>query len=249
MNIHNVPAVCTRMNVSDTFHFSCHKGLSCFGSCCRNRDLRLTPYDVLRLKRALKLHSDAFLAEYTSYTLDPTTGFPAISLKISEDENRQCPFLTSDGCRVYTDRPTVCRLFPLARVSGFKQDSRIHDEFFYMLPSGHCRGIHEERLQSIDQWMEAQGVAPYRKTNDKMLHLLFHPERGKDRALSEKQLQKIVVACYNLDVFREFIFNTDFARAFSIDATTLEAIKDNDSELLAIGFAYLRTTLFSTPGT
>ena len=31
------------------FTFACHPGVPCFTECCRELDLALTPYDVLRL--------------------------------------------------------------------------------------------------------------------------------------------------------------------------------------------------------
>ena len=82
MRIHNLPEMHERLELTDTFQFSCSKGLRCFGSCCRNRDLTLTPYDVLRLKNNLRLHSDDFLTRHTQYRLDPSTGFPLISIKL-----------------------------------------------------------------------------------------------------------------------------------------------------------------------
>jgi len=248
MHINYIPEGHKRLECTDKFTFACSKELPCFGSCCRKRDLLLTPYDVLRLKSALKLHSDDFLSQHTVYTLDPTTGFPSVSIKLEEADGK-CPFLTPEGCSVYQDRPTVCRLFPLARVSGFKQESKEYEEFFYMLPTGSCLGIRRIKTQTIKEWIESQGVTPFKEANDKMLYLLFHPERSNDRALNEKQLQKIIVACYNLDVFREFIFNSNFFETFSVDAAIRSRIADNDPELLDLGMAYLRTTLFSSPFT
>jgi len=245
MHIHNLPASPERMELTDTFRFSCRKELSCFGSCCRKRDLTLTPYDVLRLKNALQMHSDEFLIRHTHYSLDPATGFPMIAIKLGPLPENLCPFLISDGCSVYNDRPTVCRLFPLARVSGFKQDSTTYDEFFYTLPAPECLGRQEERMISVEAWVREQGLEPYKTANDKMLHILFHPERSKDRALNDKQLQKIFVALYNLDVFREFVFKTNFLDTFSVDGQTQSLIETDDYELLLLGFSYLRTGLFA----
>ena len=59
--------------------FRCYPGISCFNACCRNKHLPLSPYDVLRLKRALRLDSDTFLVEYAVYALDSRSGFPVIS--------------------------------------------------------------------------------------------------------------------------------------------------------------------------
>ena len=38
---------------ADTFTFRCHPGISCFNLCCRNLNLFLHPYDVVRLKKNL----------------------------------------------------------------------------------------------------------------------------------------------------------------------------------------------------
>ena len=89
-----------RYTLEDTFAFSCHKELSCFNACCRNKHLPLSPYDVLRLKKALKVHSDTFLVEYAVYALDPGSGFPVVSLKMRDDERTTCPFVSAEGCLV-----------------------------------------------------------------------------------------------------------------------------------------------------
>ena len=34
--------------------FACHPKVPCFNECCRELDLALSPYDVLRLRRALR---------------------------------------------------------------------------------------------------------------------------------------------------------------------------------------------------
>jgi len=244
MRIHNLPEMHKRLGLNDTFQFSCRKELSCFGSCCRNRDLALTPYDILRLKNSLRMYSDNFLTQHTQYRLDPATGFPVISIKLEPAPEKKCPFLFSDGCRVYEDRPTVCRLFPLARVSGFEQGTASHDEFFYTLSSPGCLGKRQERILTVAQWLLEQGMEPYRAMNDKMLHLLFHPQRDRNRALNEKQLQKIFVSLYNLDIFREFVFKTNFLETFSIDTRSRSLLENDDLELLQLGFSYLRTDLF-----
>lgn len=243
MRFHNMPVRRERLDLNDRFSFACHRQLACFGSCCMKRDLCLTPYDVLRLKRTLDLHSDDFLAQHTVYALDPATGFPSISLKLNANDGR-CPFLTETGCSVYRDRPTVCRMFPLARVSGFKPGSLEREEFFYLMPSGSCLGTREGRSLTVAEWLEDQETGPYREANDKMLHLLFHPRRGGVRNLNEKQLRKIIVACYNLDVFRDFVFKTPFLEAYPIAEAARAAVVRDDSELLDLGLGYLGETLF-----
>ena len=68
------------LTLDDAFQFRCHPGIDCFNACCRNIDITLTPYDIIRLKRRLKLDSDAFVASYTTpFELD-FHGLPGLKL-------------------------------------------------------------------------------------------------------------------------------------------------------------------------
>jgi hypothetical protein len=53
-----------------------------------------------------------------------------------------------------------------------------------------------------------------------------------------------MVACYNLDLFREFVFKTGFFDLYEIDKETVTKIKEDDTALLKLGFAYLGRVLF-----
>ena len=88
MILDSLPAPDKRLRLSDSFRFSCHKGLACFGKCCWNRDITLTPYDVLRLKNALQLHSDEILTRYTLYRIDSASGL--FNIKICRNTSRRC---------------------------------------------------------------------------------------------------------------------------------------------------------------
>ena len=57
-----VPAI---LENSDAIQFRCHKEVSCFNACCKQADVTLTPYDIVRLKQHLGLNSEAFLKHHT----------------------------------------------------------------------------------------------------------------------------------------------------------------------------------------
>jgi len=57
-----------RLSADSKFKFECHKGVKCFTKCCRDINIALTPYDIIRLKNRLQLSSDEFLAMYTQCT-------------------------------------------------------------------------------------------------------------------------------------------------------------------------------------
>ena len=233
-----------RYTLEDRFIFACHKDLRCFNACCRNKHLPLSPYDVLRLKKALRLHSDTFLVEYAVYALDPVSGFPVISLKMRDDEGKTCPFVSSEGCGVYHDRPTACRLFPLGRASGVGESRDKRDQFFFLQELPNCLGDREEKTWVVEEWLKDQGVLPYMAINDRMLDLLFHPKRERGKPLDDRQLQMLIVACYNLDAFREFVSETKLLISSGIDEKTRSRIVREETALLMFGLAYLTETLF-----
>ncbi|MBF0496085.1 MAG: YkgJ family cysteine cluster protein [Deltaproteobacteria bacterium] len=233
-----------RLGPNDTFNFACHKKISCFNSCCRNKHLPLTPYDVMRLKKALNLHSDDFLSKYTLFQIEPQSGFPVISLKMSDPPTRTCLLVTVKGCRVYEDRPTSCRLYPLGRASGRRAADDAYDEFFFPLDAPNCQGIKETKIQTVAEWREDQGLLPYTRANDRMLNIVFHPRRDETKQLDDRQLQKVIVALYNLDVFREFVFNTEFLKTYEVEEALAERIKEDDEALLDLGFKFLEQALF-----
>ncbi len=232
-----------RLKPDDIFHFSCHSKLSCFNACCRNKHLPLTPYDILRIKTNLCIHSDDFLAQYVVYRPDPASGFPILSIKMV-GEDAVCPFVTSKGCAIYHDRPTACRLYPLGRSSGINRKKDEPEEFFSLLHINHCQGLSEKKTWTVSQWVNDQALSAYIDMNDKMLEILFHPRRNPSTPLSESQQQKVMVACYNLDIFREFVFETPFLKQFEVDDDTTERIKTDDVALLNLGFTYLKNALF-----
>ncbi|MCF8062342.1 MAG: YkgJ family cysteine cluster protein [Deltaproteobacteria bacterium] len=228
----------------DTFSFSCHSGLACFNSCCRNKQLPLTPYDVLRLKQGLGLSSDAFLAAYTLYWTDSETGFPSICLRMEEAPDRACPFVSPGGCRVYDDRPTACRLYPLGRAAG-GQAGAPGRAFAFLMSTPGCLGRGEEQVWTVEDWMESQGLGPYVRMNDRMLEVVSQPRRRAGKPLDEGGVQKVIVACYNLDVFRRFVFETAFADVAGLDEAARERLASDDTALLELGMAYLRRVLYA----
>ena len=50
--------------------------------------------------------------------------------------------------------------------------------------------------------------------------------------------------CYDLDKFRERLFNSSFLNLFDIEDDVVERIKADDEELLSFGITWLRFALF-----
>jgi Fe-S-cluster containining protein len=89
---------------NDTFSFACHPEVSCFNACCRDLNMPLSPYDVLRLRQGLGMDSTTFIIEYTVIEQYPYSGFPVLFLKMTDSIEQDCPFLSEEGCSVYENR-------------------------------------------------------------------------------------------------------------------------------------------------
>ena len=105
--------------------------------------------------------------------------------------------------------------------------------------------MNEPRAWTVKEWVEGQGLGQFIEMNDMMLDLLFHPGKKSGCPLDSKQLQKVIVSCYNLDVFRDFVFETKFLDLYEIDYDTRIKIRNDDTELLKLGVRYLKRSLFT----
>ena len=57
----DTPVVPNQLEGDAVIQFRCHKDIDCFNACCKNIDIMLTPYDILRLKQRLGITSTEFL--------------------------------------------------------------------------------------------------------------------------------------------------------------------------------------------
>jgi Fe-S-cluster containining protein len=129
----------------------------------------LTPYDIVRLKNRLGISSGEFLANHTYVEIDEKTSHPFVFLKMNEDEDRKCPFVTVNGCTIYPDRPANCRYYPVGQASLKKMDDKINEpiteEFYFFIKEPHCLGFNENSEWTIKSWRDDQGVDVYDDMN------------------------------------------------------------------------------------
>ena len=117
--------------------FRCYKGVSCFNACCRQADVTLAPYDIIRLKKRFGMTSSEFLKQYTVPFRMDRDGTPGVKLKT--DETGTCLQLNGDaGCGVYEDRPSVCRYYPVALLSMRATGSSTAEQAYSLVREAHC---------------------------------------------------------------------------------------------------------------
>ncbi|NHM28383.1 YkgJ family cysteine cluster protein [Desulfofundulus sp. TPOSR] len=215
------------------FHFSCHPGLSCFTHCCRDVNIYLSPFDVLRMRKRLGLSSGEFLDRYTVSLIGEGTGLPVVLLKMDEEQDKKCPFVTPRGCKIYEDRPWACRMFPLDRCSEY-------DQFTILTDPSRCRGLEEPQELYVEDYLREQGLFIYEDVEAIFKLLSNSPRVLNEKVANPRIIQMYYMACYDLDKFRQFIFESRFLDVFEVEPEVVERIKTDDLELLQFGFRWLQ---------
>lgn len=234
-----------KLSRDDSFCFECGPHVPCFTECCGKLQLSLTPYDTLRLRKRLGLTSEEFMDLHTDLRLRTLHGFPELMLKMSPDESRKCPFVTEQGCSVYEDRPGACRIYPLGRASKKHAMTGAPQEFYFTVREDHCRGFEFTRRWLVSGWLDDQGMQEYNTWNDLLMELISLKSRSESTSLSPQHIQMYMMACFNTEKFRDFVFKSAFLEKFDIDDKTVNSIKSDDEELLKFSFLWLKFALYS----
>lgn len=153
------------------------------GYCCYQVEVRLGPYEILRLAKKLGVTTTEFLRRFTD----------AGGTVLRRRNDGACFFHSGEGCHVYKDRPLQCRLYPLQR----RLDSDGVETFSLIeLPpasAGLCEreGTVDAYLQQQDTDIYLQAAELYFDLFQKMLDVL----NGEMSTLDKVDRDEIVSAC------------------------------------------------------
>ncbi len=234
-----------RFTENDTFKFACKPGISCFNECCGDVNIFLTPYDILRMKNRLGITSQEFLDKYTITPIDKSQNYPVILLKMQENENKSCYFVTSDGCMIYEDRPWACRYYPIGLASPKEGEAASDEKFYFVLREDVCKGFEEDKEWKISEWKADQGVDKYDEFGELFKEITLHDYFNSGKQLDPPRMEIFHMACYNLDTFKRFIKETTFMERFDLEPKLIENVMQDDEELLRFGFRWLKFALFA----
>lgn len=234
----------TPISINDHFQFQCTGDVPCFNACCRDLNQFLTPYDILRLKTHLGLRSGEFIEKYTAQHIGPETGLPVLTLSPARDTDLQCPFVAPSGCSVYADRPSSCRIYPIARAVSRNRKTGKVSEHFALIREPHCLGFQQSKLQTVRQWLEAQALDAYNQLNDLFLEIISLKNRCCPGPLDLRSKLVFHIALYDMDAFREQIFQKGLVDDLNLDPELLEVLKIDEVELLKFGHRYVKEQIF-----
>ena len=239
-----------RLGPDSKFKFDCHPGVKCFTRCCKDINIILTPYDIIRLKNRLSLSSDEFLVLYTEPQILEKTDLPVVTLKLldvddPDSDGQACPFVRENGCLVYEDRPTTCRYYPLGVATLSHKEDPDGEEFYFFVNEPHCRGFEEDQDWTVAEWRKNQGVDLHDKINAEWTELVVRKRSfPPNMKLTDQTKNMFFMVSYNIDKFREFVFDSSYLQRYEVDPATLEKIKNDEIALLQFGLKWLKWLLF-----
>lgn len=232
--------------LADTvFHFDCHPGVKCFTLCCKNVDMTLYPYDIIRLKNALSLDSEEFLRRHTLLVNGDNIYFPTVKLKLLQNDSKACPFLATEGCSVYLDRPAACRTYPLERAVDRTPSKGKAEEFYFLTNHAYCLGHFEKKPFSVKSWLREQRLSDYNTMNDLWTEMdtLFQKNPWKGEGIAGEKQRLAFLVCYNIDGFRRFVEEHKLIGRFLLERDVKRRMATDDGELLKFGFEWLKLIL------
>jgi Fe-S-cluster containining protein len=239
------PVVPNLLDGSDTIQFRCHTEISCFNACCRQADITLTPYDILRLKNRLGISATEVLEKHTVPFEMDASGMPGIKLK-TEAEQPTCLFLTEKGCGIYEDRPSACRYYPMGLMTMRVKEENFESHRYCMVVEDHCKGHEEDRKLTVAEYRKEQGVEEYDEINKEWYQIILKkrssgPVIGKPTATS---FQVFFMVSYDIDRFRRFVESPSFKDTYPLGEDIYKSFAD-DVVLLTFGFKFLKQVLFA----
>lgn len=203
----------------------------------------LTPYDIIRIKNRLGVSATEFLNRYTISEFSDSMGLPLVLLNMRNDEKRRCPFVSSEGCTIYQDRPGTCRIYPLGRAARKESPQvRVREQYFVVRESL-CLGFAENKEWTIDEWLLDQEMSTYNFFNDCWTEIVTSNPR-LHRGMDGRKIQMFFMASYNCDMFRSFVLSPAFLRRFDVGQELTEVLKRDDIELMKFAMRWLRFSLF-----
>jgi Fe-S-cluster containining protein len=243
--IPNSPVIPNQLPGDAVIQFRCHKDIDCFNACCKNIDIMLTPYDILRLKQRLGITSTEFLRLYTEPFEFGKNSVAGVKYKPREGTT-ECQFVTDEGCSVYADRPTACRYYPVGLLSTRRQDENFDRASYALVKEDHCHGHFEDRKLSIDEYRKEQGLEEYDEHGRAWRQLILKVKSAGPAIgnMSKTSLRFFFMACYDLDRFREFVRSTGFSTTYDLDDATLNELLTDDMALMRFGDRMIRQVMY-----
>ena len=208
------------IGLDDTFKFHCDQ----CGKCCTNReDIILSPMDIFKMAKELKISTVDFFHEYCVFNIGDHTRLPIVRLA-SEGKDSHCVLLKNHRCSVHKVKPAVCAMFPLGRYMSFEKDeydaeSISTSKVKYLLQPPECGDESEEHtvrewLSGFDIKLEDEAFVEWQKAISRFSKKMKELERKHDMLTMMEIWFVVRVVLYlqydtSIDFLPQFKTNTE----------------------------------------
>lgn len=193
------------VELDDTFRFHCTQ----CGKCCINReDIILTPKDLFRISKLLKIEPLETFRKYCETYIGSNSGIPIVRLK-PRGMIKRCPFLENLKCRIHEAKPSVCALFPLGRIAEMdKKKKTLKMRYIFTKPG--CGDNSEEHtarewLKSFHIPLEDKFFVEWTIFTAELIELLNkNQDKITEDQMSMIYLQILVFIFFNYNINKDF---------------------------------------------
>lgn len=220
------------IGLDDTFKFHCDQ----CGKCCTHReDIILSPMDIFKMAKELKMTPVEFYHEYCVFNIGEHTRMPIVRLA-SEGKDTHCVLLKNHRCSVHKVKPAVCAMFPLGRYMSFEKEDYNAEaidtsKVKYLLQPPECGDESEthtvrEWLSGFDIKLEDEAFVQWQKAISRFSNKFKELEKKQDM-LTMMEIWFVVRA----SLYLQYDTSKDFLPQFNYNVENLLKLLDDIPKL------------------
>lgn len=220
------------IGLDDTFKFHCDQ----CGKCCTHReDIILSPMDIFKMAKELKMTPVEFYHEYCVFNIGEHTRMPFVRLA-SEGKDTHCVLLKNHRCSVHKVKPAVCAMFPQGRYMSFEKDdynaeSIDTSKVKYLLQPPECGDESEthtvrEWLSGFDIKLEDEAFVQWQKAISRFSSKFKELEKKQDM-LTMMEIWFVV----RVSLYLQYDTSKDFLPQFNYNVENLLKLLDDIPKL------------------
>lgn len=220
------------IGLDDTFKFYCDQ----CGKCCTHReDIILSPMDIFKMAKELKMTPVEFYHEYCVFNIGEHTRMPIVRLA-SEGKDTHCVLLKNHRCSVHKVKPAVCAMFPLGRYMSFEKDdynaeSIDTSKVKYLLQPPECGDESETHtvrdwLSGFDIKLEDEAFVQWQKAISRFSSKFKELEKKQDM-LTMMEIWFVV----RVSLYLQYDTSKDFLPQFNYNVENLLKLLDDIPKL------------------
>jgi Fe-S-cluster containining protein len=203
-----------KLGKDDTFTFGCNE----CGKCCRNReDILLMPLDLFKIAKHLETTITDVIDDYCEFYEGQVSKVPVVRIKPKE-YRKTCPFCKAGKCIIHAQKPAVCALFPLGRMTNSETK-----EFTYFKQEGICGN--QTQTHTVREWLSM-----FDMIEDEPITILWHQKIGE---LSEMLCRIYKNLDFNHDAINSMLFINLYLR-YDLEQDFLPQFEANCDEALRL---------------